>query len=84
MVLEVESGFQKTSVASLTGMIEYSTHRKDIHRIRNWIRIFGSIGKKNPIDGDQWTEYDWVFKHARLISTADEGQKDIMVDDVTT
>ncbi len=74
---------QKTSVASLTGMIEYSTHRKDIHRIRNWIRIFGAIGKKYPLDGDQWTEYDWVYLHARLVSDAWEGQRDIVVDDVS-
>jgi hypothetical protein len=46
----------KTSPVSLTEKIEVSEYRKDIHRIRNKIMIYGLADKSAPIDKDSWTE----------------------------
>ena len=46
----------KTSPVSLSDVIEASEYRKDIHRIRNKITVFGAAEKKYPTDGDAWTE----------------------------
>jgi len=46
----------KTSPVSLSEKIETSTFRKDIHRIRNKIMIYGLADKSVPADKDAWTE----------------------------
>jgi len=46
----------KTSPVSLSELIEESEYRKDIHRIRNKITVYGAAEKKYPGDGDAWTE----------------------------
>jgi len=46
----------KTSPVSLTDKIEVSEYRKDIHRIRNKITVYGVADKSVPSDKDAWTE----------------------------
>jgi hypothetical protein len=46
----------KTSQISLNEKIEVSEYRKDIHRIRNKIIIYGVADKSVPSDKDAWTE----------------------------
>jgi hypothetical protein len=46
----------KTSPASLTNCIETAEYRKDIHRIRNKITVYGAAEKSDPVDKDAWTE----------------------------
>jgi hypothetical protein len=46
----------KTSTVSLSEKIESSEYRKDIHRIRNKIMIYGIADKSVPADKDSWTE----------------------------
>jgi hypothetical protein len=46
----------KTSQFSLSEKIESSEYRKDIHRIRNRITVYGVADKSIPADKDAWTE----------------------------
>ncbi|MEM3357000.1 MAG: hypothetical protein QW166_04145, partial [Candidatus Bathyarchaeia archaeon] len=46
----------KTSSISLSEKIEVSEYRKDIHRIRNKITVYGASDKSTPLDKDAWTE----------------------------
>jgi hypothetical protein len=46
----------KTSPVSLSEKIEVSEYRKDIHRIRNKITVYGVADKSIPSDKDAWTE----------------------------
>jgi hypothetical protein len=46
----------KTSPVTLGEKIEYSEYRKDIHRIRNKIMVYGLADKSVPADKDAWTE----------------------------
>jgi len=46
----------KTSPVSLSEKIEVSQYRKDIHRVRNKIMIYGLADKSVPADKDAWTE----------------------------
>jgi len=46
----------KTSPVSLSEKIEVSEYRKDIHRIRNKISVYGAADKSVPSDKDSWTE----------------------------
>jgi len=46
----------KTSPISLSELIEISEYRKDIHRIRNKITVFGAAEKAIPTNKDSWTE----------------------------
>ena len=46
----------KTSPVSLSERIEVSEYRKDIHRIRNRITVYGAAEKALPTDKDAWTE----------------------------
>jgi hypothetical protein len=46
----------KTSPVSLSEKIEVSEYRKDIHRIRNKITVYGVADKSVPSDKDAWTE----------------------------
>lgn len=46
----------KTSPVSLSEKIEVSEYRKDIHRIRNKITVYGAADKSVPSDKDSWTE----------------------------
>ena len=46
----------KSSSVSLSEKIEVSEYRKDIHRIRNKIMIYGIADKSVPLDKDSWTE----------------------------
>ena len=46
----------KTSPISLSELIESSVYRKDIHRIRNKITVFGAAEKAHPEDKDYWTD----------------------------
>jgi len=46
----------KTSPVSLTDRIEVAEYRKDIHRIRNKITVYGAAEKANPSNRDAWTE----------------------------
>ena len=46
----------KTSPVSLSEKIEASEYRKDIHRIRNKITVYGAADKSEPSDKDNWTE----------------------------
>ncbi len=46
----------KTSPVSLSEKIEASEYRKDIHRIRNKITVYGVADKSVPSDKDAWTE----------------------------
>lgn len=46
----------KTSPVSLSERIEVSEYRKDIHRVRNKIRVYGVADKSVPSDKDTWTE----------------------------
>jgi hypothetical protein len=46
----------KTSPVSLSEKIEVSDYRKDIHRIRNKITVYGVADKSVPSDKDSWTE----------------------------
>lgn len=46
----------KTSPVSLSESIEVSEYRKDIHRVRNKIIVYGAAEKARPTDKDAWTE----------------------------
>ncbi|MGQ9565604.1 MAG: hypothetical protein ACUVT5_03545, partial [Candidatus Bathyarchaeales archaeon] len=46
----------KPSNISLADCIETAEYRKDIHRIRNKITVYGAAEKANPADMDAWTE----------------------------
>jgi len=46
----------KTSPISLSEKIESSEYRKDIHRVRNKITVYGAADKSVPADKDAWTE----------------------------
>ena len=46
----------KTSPVSLSEKIEVSSYRKDIHRVRNKIIVYGAAEKTKPEDKDAWTE----------------------------
>jgi hypothetical protein len=46
----------KTSSVSLSECLEVSEYRKSIFRKRDKIFVFGAAEKKNPGDGDAWTE----------------------------
>ena len=46
----------KTSPVSLSEKIEVSEYRKDIHRVRNKITVYGAADKSVPADKDAWTE----------------------------
>jgi len=46
----------KTSSVSLSELIEVSEYRKDIHRIRNKITVFGAAEKAVPTDKMAWNE----------------------------
>lgn len=46
----------KTSPVSLSEKIEVSEYRKDIHRVRNKVTIYGVADKSVPLDKDAWTE----------------------------
>ncbi|MEM3731733.1 MAG: hypothetical protein QXE74_08190 [Candidatus Bathyarchaeia archaeon] len=46
----------KTSPVSLSEKIEAYEYRKDIHRIRNKIMVYGLADKSVPLDKDAWTE----------------------------
>jgi len=46
----------KTSSVSLSEKIESSEYRKDIHRVRNKITVYGFADKSVPSDKDAWTE----------------------------
>jgi len=46
----------KTSPVSLSEKIEFSEYRKDIHRVRNKIVVYGIADKSDPADKDAWTE----------------------------
>jgi len=46
----------KTSPVSLSEKIEVSEYRKDIHKIRNKITVYGVADKSVPADKDAWTE----------------------------
>ncbi len=46
----------KTSPVSLSEKIEQSEYRKDIHRVRNKVTIYGAADKSVPSDKDAWTE----------------------------
>ena len=46
----------KTSPVSLSEKIEASEYRKDIHRVRNKITVYGVAEKSVPSDKDDWTE----------------------------
>ncbi|MBS7633814.1 hypothetical protein KEJ15_09440 [Candidatus Bathyarchaeota archaeon] len=46
----------KTSSVSLNEKIEFSEYRKDIHRVRNKITVYGAADKSVPSDKDAWTE----------------------------
>jgi len=46
----------KSSSVSLSEKIETSEYRKDIHCVRNKIKIYGSQGKKFPSNLDSWSE----------------------------
>ena len=49
-------GNSKTSLVSLGEKIEFSEYRKDIHRVRNKVTIYGVADKGVPSDKDGWTE----------------------------
>jgi len=46
----------RSSLVDLTDKIEVSDYRKDIHRVRNKIMIYGLADKSVPLDKDAWTE----------------------------
>ena len=46
----------KSSPVSLSEKIEQSEYRRDIHRVRNKIMIYGIADKSVPADKDSWTE----------------------------
>lgn len=46
----------KTSAVSLSERVEVSQHRRDIHRVRNKITVYGAAEKASPSDLDSWTE----------------------------
>jgi len=46
----------KASSVSLSERIEISEYRKDIHRVRNKITVYGAADKSVPSDKDAWTE----------------------------
>jgi hypothetical protein len=46
----------KTSPVSLNEKIEASEYRRDIHRVRNKITVYGVADKSVPADKDAWTE----------------------------
>ncbi len=46
----------KSSAVSLNEKIEQSEYRRDIHRGRNKIMIYGVADKSVPLDKDEWTE----------------------------
>jgi hypothetical protein len=46
----------KASAVSLSEKIEQSEYRRDIHRVRNRIAVYGVADKSVPTDKDAWTE----------------------------
>ena len=46
----------KTSAIDLTDLIEVVEYRKDIHAVRNKVKVYGAAEKAKPQDKDAWTE----------------------------
>ncbi|MEM2968004.1 MAG: hypothetical protein QXJ40_00685 [Candidatus Bathyarchaeia archaeon] len=46
----------KTSPISLSEKIEQCEYRRDIHRVRNKVTVYGATDKSAPADKDAWTE----------------------------
>lgn len=72
----------KTSPVSLTDRIEFAEYRRDIHRIRNKIYVYGAAEKKTPADAneDSWTEATSGWYSNGTIATesnhvSEDGQK---------
>ena len=74
----------KISPISLLEAIEYAEYRKDIHRIRNKIIVYGAPEKAKPSNKDAWTETldidndgvnDWVSGTGTGQVSLDNGTK---------
>jgi hypothetical protein len=46
----------KTFAVSLSERIEQCEYRRDIHRIRNRVTVYGAADKSMPDDKNAWTE----------------------------
>lgn len=46
----------KTSSVNLSERVEYYEYRRDVHRVRNKITVYGAADKSVPADKDAWTE----------------------------
>lgn len=46
----------KPSSVSLAERVEYYEYRRDVHRVRNKITVYGAADKSVPADKDTWTE----------------------------
>jgi len=73
----------KTSPVSLSEKIEVSEYRKDIHRIRNKIMIYGLADKSVPLDKDAWTEESQYHIRTKTDAQANAGQKVVSVQSVS-
>ena len=73
----------KTSPVSLSERIEVSTYRKDIHRIRNKITVYGAAEKANDSSKDFGTDMTTPYKGSKVDQQSASGQKNLYVTSTT-
>jgi len=73
----------KTSPVSLSERIEVSSYRKDIHRIRNKIIVYGAAEKPNDSSKDFGTDMATPHKGSKVDQASASGQKNLYVTSTT-
>lgn len=73
----------KTSPVSLSERIEVSSYRKDIHRIRNKITVYGAAEKANDSSKDFGTDTATPYKGSKVDQSSASDQKNLYVTSTT-
>lgn len=73
----------KTSLVNLSERIEVSSYRKDIHRIRNKITVYGAAEKANDASKDFGTDIATPYKGSKVDQSSASGQKNLYVASTT-
>ena len=73
----------KISPVSLSERIEVSSYRKDIHRIRNKITVYGAAEKANDSSKDFGTDMTTPYKGSKVDQQSASGQKNLYVPSTT-
>jgi len=73
----------KTSPVSLSERIEVSSYRKDTHRIRNHITVYGAAEKANDSSKDFGTDMATPYKGSKVDQQSSSGQKNLYVTSTT-